>query len=313
MPASSRIFRDLAAIRLPDQPCHVAVGMFDGVHRGHQAVIEAAVHGARRAGGLAGVFTFWPHPSRLFQPEDPVRMIFTAAERADLLLRLGVDFIIEQPFTREFASIEADQLVPHFKRALPRLAALYVGENWRFGRGRAGDVAVLVDLARRESVDVVSAARLRFNGEAISSTRIRRLIETGDVGAAAELLGHAYVARGAVVPGRQLGRTIDFPTLNLDWRPDLKPARGVYAVRMLGSGGGTRHPGVANYGVRPTVDGAGDAVLEVHVIGPCLFTTGDTVQVEFVRHLRPERRFNSIDELREQIARDREAARSILA
>lgn len=312
MSAESRIFRDLRAVRLPDRSCHVAVGMFDGVHRGHQAVIEAAVHGARREGGIAGVFTFWPHPSRLFRPEDPVRMLFTAAERADLLLRLGVDFILEQPFTREFASIEADQVVPHLKRALPRLSALYVGENWRFGRGRTGDVAALVELARREGVDVVSAARLRFNGEAISSTRIRRLIEAGDVAGAAELLGHAYVARGVVVPGRQLGRTIEFPTLNLDWRPDLKPALGVYAVRIGAADDRGSFPGVANYGVRPTIDGTGDPVLEVHLIGECPFTTGDTVRVEFVRHLRPERRFNSIDELREQIARDREAARAIL-
>lgn len=312
MSSAGRIFRDLAGIQLPDRPCHVAVGMFDGVHRGHQAVIEAAVHAARRADGIAGVFTFWPHPSRLFRPEDPVRMIFTAAERAEFLLRLGVDFVVEQPFTREFASIEAEQVVPHLKRAMPRLQALYVGENWRFGRGRSGDVAALVTYARRSGVDVVSAARLRLNGEPISSTRIRLLLESGDVAAAAELLGHPYIAVGSVVPGRQLGRTIQFPTLNLDWRPDLKPALGVYAVRVRGLAGGADLAGVANYGVRPTVDGTGAPVLEVHIIGDCPFTTGDTLQVELVRHLRPERRFGSIDELREQIARDRDAATKIL-
>lgn len=312
MPDAPRIFRDLAAIHLPDRPCHVAVGMFDGVHRGHQAVIEAATDGARRDGGIAGVFTFWPHPSRLFRPDDPVRMIFTAAGRAGLLMRLGVDFIVEQPFTQEFAAIEAEQVVPHLKRAMPRLEALYVGENWRFGRGRAGDVAALVRFARREGVDVVSAARLRLNGEAISSTRIRRLIEAGEMAQAEELLGHPYFAVGPVVPGRQLGRTIEFPTLNLDWRPDLRPALGVYAVRVRPVAGGSSFPGVANYGVRPTVDGAGDPVLEVHILGPCPFATGDTLQVEFVRHLRPERRFGSIDALREQITRDCEAARAIL-
>lgn len=312
MSSSGRIFRELAGIQLPDRPCHVAVGMFDGVHRGHQAVVEAAVHAARRGGGISGVFTFWPHPSRLFRPDEPARMIFTAAERAELLLGLGVDFIVEQSFTREFAAIEADQVVPHLKRAMPRLQALYVGENWRFGRGRTGDVAGLVAYARREGVDVVSAARLRFNGEPISSTRIRRLLESGDVGTAAELLGHPYVAVAGVVPGRQLGRTIQFPTLNLDWHPDLKPALGVYAVRVRGAVGGDARPGVANYGVRPTVDGAGEPVLEVHVIGECPFATGDTLRVELVRHLRPEQRFESIDALREQIARDREAASSVL-
>jgi riboflavin kinase/FMN adenylyltransferase len=313
MSSAVPIFRDLAAIRLPDRPCHVAIGMFDGVHRGHQTVIEAAVHAARRSGGVSGVFTFWPHPSRLFRPDQPVRMIFSAAERAGLLLRLGVDFIVEQPFTREFAGIEADQIVPHLRRAMPRLRALYVGENWRFGRGRTGDVAALVACAQREGVDVVSAARLQFNGEPISSTRIRLLLEAGDVANAAELLGHAYTAAGIVVPGRQLGRSIQFPTLNLDWHPDLRPALGVYAVRVRGAAVGEPLPGVANYGVRPTVDGAGDPVLEVHVIGECPFTTGDSLQVELVRHLRAERRFDSIDALREQIARDRDAARAALS
>jgi riboflavin kinase/FMN adenylyltransferase len=313
MPSAPRIFRDLAGIELPDRPCHVAIGMFDGVHRGHQTVVEAAVHAARRSGGISGVFTFWPHPSRLFRPDEPVRMIFTAAERAELLLRLGVDFIVEQPFTREFAGIEADQVVPHLRRAMPRLRALYVGENWRFGRGRTGDVAALVNYARREGVDVVSAARLQFNGEPISSTRIRTLLESGDVANAAELLGHPYLAVGVVVPGRQLGRSLQFPTLNLDWLPDLKPARGVYAVRVRGASGGEARPGVANYGVRPTVDGTGDPVLEVHIIGECPYTTGDALQVELVRHLRAEQRFGSVDELRAQIARDREAARAVLS
>ena len=312
MTSAGRIFRDLAAVRLPDRPCHVAVGMFDGVHRGHKAVIEGAVLAARREGGIAGVFTFWPHPSRLFRPDDPVRMIFTAAERAELLLRLGVDFIVEQPFTMEFASIEAEDVVRHLKGAMPQLRALHVGENWRFGRGRAGDVAALVRLARAEDVAVVSAPRLSFQDEPISSTRIRSAIAVGDVSGATELLGHPYFAFGPVVPGRQLGRTIDFPTLNLDWRPDLKPALGVYAVRVHGAGGDAARPGVANYGVRPTVDGTGEPVLEVHLLAECPFGTGDTLQVDFVRHLRPEHRFDSINALREQIARDCEAARSVL-
>ena len=312
MAAPIPIFRDIDAIRLPDRACHVAVGMFDGVHRGHRAVIEAAVHTARRENGIAGVFTFWPHPSRLFRPDDPVRMIFTAGERAALLQRLGVDFIVEQPFTREFAAIEARSVMGHLKRGMPRLEALYVGENWRFGRGREGDVAALVTYARREGVDVVSAARLRFNGEPISSTRIRLLIERGDVAAAAELMGHPYAAAGPVVPGRQLGRTIQFPTLNLAWQPDLKPALGVYAVLVRAADKDGTHRGVANYGVRPTVDGTGAPVLEVHILDDCPFTTGDLLHVEFVRHIRPEQRFADIEALREQIARDCEAAQTIL-
>jgi riboflavin kinase/FMN adenylyltransferase len=310
MTTATRIFSSLDAVVLPNRSCHVAIGMFDGVHRGHRAVIEGAVHAARATGGLAGVFTFWPHPSRLFRPEAPVRMIFDAAVRRELIQELGVDFIIEQPFTAEFAGVEAEQLVPTLKRALPRLTTIYVGENWRFGRGRRGDVAQLVQFARAAGVNVISVTRLNFNGEPVSSTRIRATLERGALEEADELLGFPYFCVGSVVPGRRLGRTLGFPTLNLDWQPDLRPLFGVYAVRVQSAGGGEIMPAVANFGVRPTVDGAGAPVLEVHVLGDCPWHTGDHLRVEWLRHLRPERKFASVEELRAQIARDRDAARA---
>ena len=305
-----QIFSDLAAVRLPDRPCHVAIGMFDGVHRGHRAVIEGAVHAARANGGLAGVLTFWPHPSRLFRPDEPVRTIFDAAARRELLQQLGVDFIIEHPFTREFAAIEAEDFVHAVQRAVPRVRSLHVGENWRFGRGRRGDVAMLVHLARAAGVNLVSLARLNFNGEPVSSTRIRGSIERGAMDEAGELLGFAYFCAGTVVPGRRLGRTIGFPTLNLDWQSDLRPALGVYVVQIRAADGGPVLPAVANFGVRPTVDGTGAPVLEVHVLGECPFGPGDRVRVEWLRRLRAEQKFASVDELRAQIARDRDAARA---
>lgn len=307
------LFNDLDGMALPARPGHVAIGMFDGVHRGHQSVIEGAVHAARRAGGLAGALTFWPHPSRLFRPDAPVRMIFGPEERRALLQRLELDFIVEQPFTRDFAAIEAEEFVPRLKGALPHLETIFVGENWRFGRGRSGDVALLVKLARHEGVNVVGADRISYNGEPISSTRIRALLERGEVAAAAELLGFPYFSAGGVVPGRQLGRTLGFPTLNLDWQPDLRPALGVYAVRARAATGGGFLPGVANFGVRPTVGGASLPVLEVHLLGECPFGPGDRLHVEWMQHLRAEQRFASLDELRAQIGRDREAAAAFFA
>lgn len=289
-------------------PLFVAVGMFDGVHLGHQSVIECAERAARAAGGLAGVLTFWPHPSRLFRPEDPTRMIFNPFERGEILRHLGVDFIINQPFDRDFAAIEAEEFLPMLKMHLPGLDSLYVGENWRFGRGRKGDVAMLVRLAREEGIDVVSADRLNFNGEPVSSTRIRALIAKGSVEEAHELLDFPYFSRGRVVPGRQLGNSIGFPTLNMDWTPDLQPAFGVYAVRVRSADGGPLVNGVANFGVRPTVDDSGRAVLEVHVLGECPFSSGDCLHVQWLRHIRAEMRFASIDELKAQIGRDRDSA-----
>lgn len=303
------VFAGLREANLPQGSVHIAIGMFDGVHRGHQSVVEAAVETARRGGGLAGVMTFWPHPSRLFQPQHPTRLIFDAESRRELLLRLGIDFIIEEPFTREFAAIAAEAFVPHLKKHLPQLATIYVGENWRFGRGRSGDVAALVRLARPHGVNVLSADRMSFNGEPISSTRIRALLEAGEVAAAGELLGFPYFAHGKVVPGRQLGRTIGFPTLNLDWRPDLQPALGVYVVRAASAGPrGASVPGVANYGVRPTVAGNSEPVLEVHLLGESRFGAGDRLRVEWLARVRAEQKFASLDELRAQIARDRDAA-----
>lgn len=310
MTTAAQVFPGLAAARLPERPCHVAVGMFDGVHRGHRAVIEGAVHAARATGGRAGVLTFWPHPSRLFRPDDAVPMIFDAPIRRQLVSQLGVDFLIEEPFTREFAGIEANALVAHIKRALPRLVTLYVGENWRFGRGREGDVAALVSYARASGVNVVSVTRLNFNGEPVSSTRIRVALVAGAMEEVGELLGFPYFCTGTVVPGRRLGRQIGFPTLNLDWRPELQPALGVYVVHVRAADrSGEAFPAVANFGVRPTVDGQGAPVLEVHVLGDaCPFGTGDRLHVDWLRRLRAEQKFASVEELRAQITRDRDAA-----
>jgi riboflavin kinase / FMN adenylyltransferase len=312
MASAVQLFPGLAEVRLPGRPCHVAVGMFDGVHRGHRAVIVGAVRAARAGAGLAGVLTFWPHPSRLFRPDDPVRMIFDAATRRELIAALGVDFIVEQPFTRELAAIEAENFVPHVRHALPRLQSIHVGENWRFGRGRRGDVSLLVGLARAAGVEVVSLARLNHHGGPVSSTRIRERIEQGDMRETGELLGFPYFCTGTVVTGRRLGRTIGFPTLNLDWRPDLAPALGVYAVQLRAPDGGDFRPGVANFGVRPTVDGLGAPVLEVHVLGDCPWGPGDRVRVEWRDFIRPEKKFASVEELRAQIARDRDTAQGVL-
>lgn len=309
MSTQAQVFGGLSKVSLPEKPCHVAVGMFDGLHRGHQAVIEGAVHAAESSGGLAGVFTFWPHPSRLFRPDDPTHLIFSAEERRELMMALGLHFIVEQPFTREFAAITADEFVPHLMEGLPGLSTLYVGENWQFGRGRQGDVSSLVSFATKQNVSVVSVARLNYNGEPISSTRIRREIAEGQIQTVNELLGFPYFCSGEVVPGRRLGRQIGFPTLNIDWTPDQTPALGVYVVSVSAVDSEDRvFPAVANYGVRPTVDGEGKALLEVHLLGACPFKPGDCLKIRWHRRLRAEQRFDSVRDLRDQIGRDREAA-----
>ncbi|HEX2852342.1 MAG TPA: riboflavin biosynthesis protein RibF [Opitutaceae bacterium] len=299
-------FDDLSsAAALPARPLHLAIGMFDGMHLGHRAVVEAAVRSARSGNGLAAVLTFWPHPSALFRPDQPTRLIQDTPTKIKQLLGFGVDAVITQPFTREFAGIAAEEFVPWLKQRLPHLVALYVGENWRFGRGRRGDVAFLIAEGAKHGLDVFSAPRVSLNGEPISSTRIRTLLEGGEVALANALLGYVYFAEGVVVPGKRLGRTVGFPTLNLAWAPDLRPRLGVYAVRVSGAKSPGPVFGVANYGLRPTVETALVPRLETHVIGDCPFGEGDTIKVEWLRFVRPEMKFENVEELREQIGCDR--------
>lgn len=300
-------FDSLAHVALPARPAHLAIGMFDGVHLGHKSVIESAIHSARRSGGLAGVLTFWPHPSALFRPANPTRLIMSPTVKRAVLGRLGIDFLIEQDFSREFASIEAADFVALLKRSVPHLAAVYVGENWRFGRGRTGDVSVLIEEAHRHGIEVFSAPRLNHNGAPISSSRIRELLAAGAVAEADALLGYSYFAEGVVESGRRLGRTIGFPTLNIAWEPEARPAYGVYAVEVL-SGQQPPVSGVANYGLRPTVEQSTRPWLEVHLLKNSPLTYGDPITVNWLRFLRPEARFNSVEELRLQIGRDRESA-----
>jgi riboflavin kinase/FMN adenylyltransferase len=311
MTAAHFHFTGLAAVRLPARPLHLAIGMFDGVHLGHQAVVESALHSARREGGLAGVLTFDPHPSRILRPDQAVPLLMQADLMSWFLQHnLGVDFVVQEPFTRDFAAMPAEGLLPWLCGTLPHLHAIYVGENWRFGAGRQGDVAALVRHGRAAGVRVFSADRINLDGEAISSTRIRGLVAGGGVAAANALLGYAYFAVGDVLPGRRLGRTIGFPTLNIPWRPECAPAAGVYIVRVRRAGepAGAFLPGVANYGVRPTVESSGEQMLEVHLLGDCPWDRGDRLWVEWLEFLRPERRFPDLNALREQIAADRDAA-----
>lgn len=304
-------FDDLAQVRLSGRPVHLAIGIFDGVHLGHRAVITAAVEAARRSGGLAGVLTFWPHPSAVLRPDHAVRMILPRAVKRRLLLALGIDFLVEQAFTPDYARTTAPEFVAWLKRCVPGLEAVYVGENWRFGRGRSGDVAALLGLAQEAGFAVHCAPSQTAGGAPINSSRIRELLASGGVGEANQLLGYSYFSEGVVEPGRQLGRTIGFPTLNLRWEPDLQPRLGIYAVMITGPTGRPERA-VASFGVRPTVEDQGRPLLEVHVLGPTAITYGDAVRVDWIRYLRPEEKFPSLEALRVQIAKDCDEARAVL-
>ena len=295
-------------------PLHLAIGIFDGVHLGHRAVIHTAVGMAETDGGQAAVLTFHPHPSHLFRPQNPTRMIMEIESKTRFLLSEGIDYVIRLPFTPEFAAIEAEDFVAHLKRECPSLRTIHVGYNFRFGKGRVGDIPLLEKTAKAAGISVFSAERIRHNGEAVSSTRIREFLSTGEIDVANELLGHRYRSEGTVTPGQQLGRKLGFPTLNIEWAPECRPAYGVYAVRarrVEQTGPSAWVNAVANYGVRPTVDKqAGVPRLEVHLLSEegTQWDAGDTLTVEWLHHLRPEQNFASVEALAEQIGKDRAAA-----
>ena len=310
-PGKGRIFHSLESVEVEPRPIHLAIGMFDGLHLGHQSVIEAAIHSARREDGRAGVLTFWPHPSRLFRPDDPTPQIMNGEDKAAFLLEAGVDFAVIHPFTRDFAGLEATVFLSFVRARLPGLRSVYVGENWRFGRGRSGDVALLVRLARSEGLTVFSAPRLNLNGQPISSTRIREHLLRGEIVEANELLGYAYTSLGTVSQGRQLGRRLGFPTLNLTWRSELNPPHGVYAVRVDTVDRGCAREGVANFGLRPTLESTQtEPTLEVHVLDDCPWGPGDVLRVEWLDFVRPERKFPDLEALRQQVGRDIETVRT---
>jgi len=307
-----RPFDGLAGVSLPDQTAHLAIGMFDGVHLGHQTVISAAIQSARRSNGLAGVLTFNGHPSRLLRPDNPTRLILSRDAKRRVLARFDLDFLIEQEFSAEFAGVGARDFLPLLRRSLPRLSAIYVGENWRFARGRQGDVPLLIEEAGKVGVEVISAPRLNHDGIPISSSRIREFIEAGRIGEANALLGYSYFSEGAVQAGRRLGRQLGFPTLNLDWEPELRPHYGVYAVSVVDESGATSL-GVANYGLRPTVEQATRPVLEVHVLGETKLGVGSRLTIHWLHYLRPEKKFSGVEELAVQIGQDRQNALDFFA
>lgn len=298
------------------RPLSLAIGIFDGLHLGHQTVIESAVVNARRVHGLSALLTFTPHPSRVLAAPKPTLMLMPDRWRNERSLQLGLDAVIWKTFDKEFAALPADQFLPWLKKCLPTLASIHVGANFHFGEARHGDVHQLNDSARSLGVDVFSVQRIQHNGEPISSSRIREELAGGDLEHVNLMLGEPYHSRGEVVPGKRLGRTIGFPTLNIIWDPEARPRFGVYLVSVEGPHG-EQLPGVANYGLRPTLENTELPRLEVYLLGSeCPYDAGDSLNVYWHQFMRPEQKFSGLEALKSQIAIDvaqaKEAATGIL-
>ncbi len=289
---------DLA--RVPG-PVHLAIGVFDGVHLGHQAVIRTALDQPR---GSAVLVTFDPHPARVLRPERAPRLLTSTRHKLAIVERLGVRHALVLAFDDTFASTEAEDFVRQLQSACRPLGSIAVGEDWTFGHRARGSVALLRSLG----LDVHAVGAVQVDGAVARSTGVREAIETGDFERAARLLGRPATVLGTVVGGRQLGRKIGFRTANLALENEQLPPHGVYAVRA--TLGARSLAGVANLGVRPSIaSGEPECRLEVHLFDFDRDIYGRDLEVEWVAFLRPEQAFPSIEALSAQIARDADAAR----
>ncbi len=298
---------DLPAL---DAPLHLALGVFDGVHIGHQAVISRAVEAARRDGGLAGVLTFEPHPIRVIAPQKaPSSLLETLAHKIRVVADQGVELFIPLHFDLAMAKMEAADFIARLMAAPVRTIA--VGEDWRFGHNRSGDVNFLKTAAATHGFHLAAVPPVMHDGERVSSTRIRQAIRDGNLDAAAAMLGRPHVVCGTVVAGKKLGRTLGFPTANLATGDAQLPPDGVWAV-IAKLADGSLQRAVANLGMRPTVAGQ-SRTLEVHLFNFAADLYGQEVEIAFHSHLRGEIHFPSLDALKQQIAQDARAAREILS
>lgn len=310
-----RIFRHYTELPEDARGAVVAIGNFDGVHLGHQAVIAAARHEADRRHVPCAVLTFEPHPRSFFQPSSPSFRLTPFRIKARHLEILGVDELIVLHFDRAFSQRSAGAFVDEILAGGLAASHIVTGFDFVFGHGRAGNAEFLARAARRCGFGYTRVAPVEMRpGEPFSSTRIRDCLSAGHPRKAAELLGRPWEIEGRVETGARRGRDIGFPTANVPLGEYLHPARGVYAVQAgVDEGGGTRWvDGVANLGRRPTFDGT-DVLLEVHLFDFAGDLYGKHLRVKLVDYIRPEKKFDGIRELRAQIAADCGSARRMLA
>jgi riboflavin kinase/FMN adenylyltransferase len=306
-----------AAIEEPLVRPVLTVGNFDGIHVGHRAILDTVVSRARALGGEAVVYTFDPHPRKVLHPERAPKLLTTLEQRLELLEEAGVDAVIVETFTPDFARTPAELFIRERIHAAIRPLEVYVGYDFHFGRDREGSMRLLTELGPRLGFSVTIISEVVVDGRDVNSTRIRQVLAESGVEEAALLLGRPYAIRGRVAQGERRGRTLGFPTANLEPESEVLPGAGVYAgtLLLLDAGeppAGRRFAAVTNVGTRPTFRAGGELLAEAHLLDFAGDLYGRRVELSFEAWLRSERRFESADALRAQIRADAEAARKRL-
>ncbi|MEQ1488068.1 MAG: bifunctional riboflavin kinase/FAD synthetase [Methylotenera sp.] len=292
-----QIFRHIPAALQP--PCALAIGNFDGMHLGHQALLRKLVETTKAQGLTSAVMTFEPHPREFFTPESAPARLCSMREKLEYIAAAGVERVYVCRFNQRFAKVTADAFIHTILRNSLNAQAIIVGEDFRFGAMRAGSVADFI----AAKLNLISLPKVALTGERISSTRVRAALAAGDFLEASQLLGRPYSMSGNVVHGAKRGRQLGFPTANVHMRHERPALKGVYAVKLDGLNA------VANLGIRPTIAGVPKLMLEVHVLD----FNGDLydkhVHIEFLHKIRDEMKFDGLDALKAQIAADVAVAR----
>jgi riboflavin kinase / FMN adenylyltransferase len=304
------LITDLSKIRNRFESSIITLGNFDGLHLGHQELIRKIIQRAEETASLSMVVTFRPHPLKILAPEKCPPLISIYEEKIRLFEKLGIDVLVKIPFSLDFAAMEPRDFVKNILCDLLGAKEIFVGYNYRFGKGRKGDIRMLRELGEEFGFAVREVEQVSLNGEVISSTRIRQLLKNGEVEDAAKFLGRPYALCGIVVKGDGRGRGLGFPTANIASRHAIIPSNGVYAVKLFVR---DRHyNGVVNIGMRPTFD-ARTLAIEVHIFDFDEDVYGEEVSIYFIGRIRGEKKFAGAPELISQIKDDITTAKELLS
>jgi riboflavin kinase/FMN adenylyltransferase len=298
----------LASVKF--QKTCVAIGIFDGVHRGHQRLITQMVAEAKKLKAKAVVITFFPHPAHVLRPDISLPYLMSVNHRLKMLEQLGVDEVLIIKFNKQFARIDPRLFIENFLVGRLAVQSVFVGQDFRFGKDRSGDIALFKELARASHYRMHAIKPVKQAGEPISSSRVRRLIPQGKLKQAQALLGRPVAILGQVIKGSSRGKKLGYPTANIKYDCDVLPPTGVYAVHVkIGS---KKFSGMANLGCRPSFKGDNRIHLEVHVFNFNRNIYGQNIVVEFIKKIRNEKKFLSKEALISQIQQDESTVRRLL-
>lgn len=287
---------------LPESAVHLTIGTFDGVHLGHQKIIKSAIKGAKQANGISVVLTFWPHPSHFFNPNAPVPTIMSGEIKNHFLEEQGVDIVVQETFTNEFAHLSPEEFVQLLMKVFPQLKTIYAGNDFHFGYQRKGDIHFLERIGEYLGFNVIKQKSILYKGQRISSTRIRAALQEGNIEDANIMLGYPYFSMGLVV-------TPSFP-LSIVWRPELKPKFGIYAIKIQNKNKQKKYDGIGYYRSKSRfpdnkqiIDNE-DPRLEIYLCEPSELGPADVLIVEWFKYLGAEPKYDSEEAFQELVAQN---------